>query len=364
VANQLSISGFANLDCTDKEQHPSGVVSVFPKDALVDAESLPHIKFLVVCPVVQRRNGQEYTDADFSNSKPLNDAIVQFSAAPPALHNRSPSTNADMNEWHSEIGEDGFAGIFKKMRDNGRSADYYIVAHAGASVADAELKDYVSKLKAPITYGTLLDSPQYAYVKNVAQRNAQRLAYQVARGYKVPVAHTQDTPSYTPDLHDAPPMRAESSINGGHLQATSSLRMLPRSVDSIADAVGSFHGVCPLADVSRVCYVIASPYDGIAIFKMNNSGIGDGLPATTGRTGATIPANFQLEEKRQRGFTWEQQAHLKNHPDLHPSAFRRVDESFLRAMRSLGWKQEGVVDREYLVPVAVKISNPELKRTL
>jgi len=93
--------------------------------------------------------------------------------------------------------------------------------------------------------------------------------------------------------------------------------------------------------------------------------MGIGLPATTGRKShhSTIS---ELDEKtfkqRSKGLMWEPSNANAQHPDLHPEAFHKVDAKFLEHMKSLGWRQEGVDNREYLVPVAVKITHPEVTR--
>lgn len=55
---------------------------------------------------------------------------------------------------------------------------------------------------------------------------------------------------------------------------------------------------------------------------------------------------------------WEGESTL--HKDLAPGAHYLVDKPFLAAMQKLGWKREN--ERDAMIPVLIKISNPELKR--
>jgi hypothetical protein len=74
------------------------------------------------------------------------------------------------------------------------------------------------------------------------------------------------------------------------------------------------------------------------------------------------PISDSVYEQRSQGITWENKESLRQHPDLHPNAFRPIDDTFLQKMRELGWQQTGTNNREYFLPVAVKIANPEMRR--
>jgi len=356
----FKIYGYVNADFKDEEDVASGLLSIHPIEAVVHPDSIPEqaFQYLVVCPIIER-NDKGYTDADFPINEKLNEAVVQYSDKPPSMYIKNKK-NADMDVWHSELNADGFAGIFKKVRENGRDADYFVVVQAGAPVACAEFKDYLNSQEG-LTFDELVDDPKFSYVQYAARRNAERIAYNVARAYSVPIAHTVDVSSYKKCESSAQPMRAEPPKC--HRQALSTIRVLPQGYKG-KECVGIFHGVRPVAETNDICFVCASPYDGIAIFNMNGNGIGHGLPASTGRS-QTEPTTEMTEKeakKRSRGIIWEGQDKLKVHPDLHPEAFKKVDSQFLQSMKDLGWKQEGIDNREYLVPVALKIGNPELKR--
>jgi hypothetical protein len=274
------------------------------------------------------------------------------------LNNRA-ANNTDMNSWNAELGDEGFAGIFKKVTENGRSADYFIAVQAGVSNASAELKDYISKHEG-MTFEQLVNDPAFGYIKHLAQRNAARLAYNVARTYQVPIHHTADISSYCEKDWHAQPMK--SVAKNGYQQAQSTINVLPNGYEG-KDTVAIYHNVRPVYEASQICFVTASPYDGIAVFHMKGNGVGIGLPATTGKSekySTLPPMDPKMAEQRAKGLIWETADKL--HPDLHPEAFRRVDTEFLNQMKAMGWKQEGIDNREYLVPVAVKITHPDVRR--
>lgn len=354
----LSIQGFHNQDATDEEEIPSGIVSIYSIDTPVNVDAIPDkiFTYFVLCPI---KNSAQYqfTDSDFQVSDKLHEAAPQYSNNPPSLHNRSPKNNFDINSWNAELGDEGFAGIFKKVKDNGRSVDYYIGVLATASNATQELKDYIASSKEPMTYGQLLQDPKFGYVRHLAQRNAQRIAYNIAREYKIPITQLEDISSYN--------KVGKPSKAVGDQQAQSTIKLMPQGYKGI-EAVAVYHNVRPVEEANTICYVVSNPYDGIAVFNMKRNGLGIGLPATTGRKlhHSKVPEMDQKTlQQRSKGLLWESTGSAASgHPDLHPETFRTVDSQFLESMKSLGWRQEGTDNREYLVPVAVKITHPGKKR--
>lgn len=284
---------------------------------------------------------------------------MQYSSNPPSMHIKNKN-NTDMDTWHAELNSDGFAGIFKKVRENGRDADYFVVVQAGAPVACAEFKDYLNT-QPEMTFAELVDDPKFSYVQYLARRNAERIAYNVARAYSVPIAHTVDVSSYKKNEFSAQPMRAEPPKC--HRQALSTIKVLPQGYKG-KECVGIFHGVRPVSESNDISFVCESPYDGITQFNMNGNGIGYGLPSSTGRSQKTARSTLSEKDinRRTRGVTWEDKDTLSFHPDLHPDAFNKVDSQFLQSMKELGWRQEGTDNREYLVPVVLKLGNPNKKR--
>ena len=123
-----------NLDASDPEEMASGMVSVFDKDAQVDAINIPNNlgQYMMISEIAPRKGG--YTDAYFQTKEmkqKLDDNVPQFNENPPLYGNRHRVTNNDTNAWGPELGqEDGMAGVYKVMEPNGRDARYYLAVRS------------------------------------------------------------------------------------------------------------------------------------------------------------------------------------------------------------------------------------------
>jgi hypothetical protein len=129
------------------------------------------------------------------------------------------------------------------------------------------------------------------------------------------------------------------------------------------------HAVVPADDLysQREFYVVNNHYDGISQFEISNIDAAlaaGGLPWDTGRAMAVdqVPlvgdaALNAMYAKRTARVAWEGSRTV--HPDLHVKAFRPVDASFRKAMKSFGWDAENHVQQ--LLPIVGKIHDPLLK---
>ena len=97
---------------------------------------------------------------------------------------------------------------------------------------------------------------------------------------------------------------------------------------------------------------------------MNGTGTGLALPSATGKTPESKDIDLEEHEDEiqhraiQSSIVWEGNNTL--HKDLAPGVHYQVDKPFLRAMQKNGWKREN--ERSHMIPVLVKITNPELER--
>jgi hypothetical protein len=352
------ICSFVNGDFTDEEDVPSGLLTVHPVDAQVHPDSLPRemFQYTVVVPIMDQVNKPDgYTDVDFQGKdkeQALHEAAPEHSSNPVSLEHRDANTNLDQDTWRAQLGgAEGFAGVFKEVKGNGRDASYFIVAQAGAPEACQQFKQNLIK-KPKTTFAQLLEDPEYNYVKYVAKRNAERLAYNVARALKVPITHTKDVGAYAKTVFSAQPMRAVPRYS----QALSSIQPIAFKGQP---AIGIFHKVRPKMQVNDFCMVNAGPYEGLVLFNMNGNAKGYGLPADVGRNAGELRTLPQKEIRaRARGITWEGKTDQSlAHPQLHPDAFRPIDNAFLDSLKDMGWSQTGLANRRYLVPVLVKIAS-------
>lgn len=341
-----------NADFADPNSVPSGLVAIHPLDAEVHPDSIPNemFEYLVVCKI----HDEDLTDAKFAGKEEnLASSIPQFSKSPPRLVGMRPKSGPDLDTWAPELGKNGYVGIFKQT--DGRDAQYYVVARAGAPMACREFKRHVVNGERRQFKDLLLD-PAFNYTKNMAKRNAERLAYCAARTLGVHIAQVPDASALAREPHIAKPYRAAPLP--GCCQDISAIETFAYQGKKCA---GVFHKVRSARKTSKTCFVSAGPHDGITIFNMKGGGSGVGMPVETGRGEPQKSVSESVMRKRARGFTWE--ARLDDHhPSLLPGAHKTIDNEFLKKMGKLGWRQEGVDNRQVLTPVIVKLGNPELER--
>jgi hypothetical protein len=188
---QVEIKAMHNQDFTDIENDiPSGIVMLHPPKVNVHVDSLPlnTFDYLAVCLIKKQGLNDQFFEG---KEEKLKEAVPQYVGQPASLEVRDPSTAQDGKHWQAELGENenSFAGIFKHVK--GRDIKYYVCAQAGAPVACRELRQKIANN--PMTFEQLLVDKDYNYCHYLAQRNVQRLAYNVARAYGVPISHMMDT---------------------------------------------------------------------------------------------------------------------------------------------------------------------------
>lgn len=340
------IYGLHTTDFADIENDlPNGIVMVHPVDAKVQVENLPlhAFSYLVVCPVISG-------DVSNLNEKELQKAVPQYSKQPATLQVRSVASGMDGKHWQAEFGEDehSFAGVFKKTK--GRDTTYYVCAQAGAPVACQQLREKL--MKNPMTFQQLLNDKDYNYCHYLAQRNAKRLAYNVARACKLNINHMQDTGSFSEFDYSAKPMQAIPL----HMQANSTISDLSYNSEN---AVAVYNKATPIDGIVTTQYIYEGPYNGIAVFNINGRAKGLALPSMSGRLEKPTKIT-QSVETRCNGILCEKMD-PKNHPDIIQNTFNETNnDEFIQEMIKLGWKIEGLHN---LVPVMVKIWDPTIKRT-
>lgn len=356
--NPKRIVSFVNADFTDGEDMPSGLVSIYSSDSNVHPDSIPQEAFqhTVVCQLLDKVDGSEWTDADFAGrEKTIQEAVRQFASNPPTLNNSHELTSEDDHYWQAELGSpDSFAGIFKKVHGGkARESDstYYVVAQAGAPLVTKQLKQRLLQKGEEMTYKQLLEDPDFNQAHHVSMRNACRLAYNVARALKVPIRHMMDRHSFVENSYQSKPYKAIPNF----AQPVSTIQALKGDV-------AVFHKVRPIKSAYNNCMVYSGPYDGIAMFSMKGNSNEIGLPASTGRSQSTVDASVKVDyKKRGRGLVWEGME--AKHPDLHPQAYRPIDDAFLEEMKKMGWRQDGTDNRHYMIPVLVKIYDDRVNRS-
>ncbi len=345
--NLIQVHSLINSNFASKTNAvPTGIVSIHPGDAIVHPDTIAADIFdvLIVCPIADPQN--EITDAYFKNKKLK--GIPQTSNNPPRI-NGIMTNGIDGDTWSAEIGT-GFAGVYKQLSEDKRHSKYFVVVQAGAPTARNEIRKMVVDNK--ITFNELLQNRKYNFGKYISKRNATRIAYCVSQAVGVKIAPNIDGESYVSHSSIARPFRAATTSK--YTQRVSSIQPISWKGES---RVAVFHGAIPASRVQQKCYVNAGPYNGIAVFNIKDSMNSFALPVNTGHTEKDLKKLSKDEEiKRSNGFEWENKTD-EFHDDLHPDAYKTVNNDFLKEMSQLGWKQEGLENRSLLVPVLVKISN-------
>jgi hypothetical protein len=334
-----------NADFTDKEDMPSGIVAIHPANVQVVADTLPNniFDYMIICPILKKKDGKEWIDDDFKG-KELH--VPQFSKQPVNLKTRNVETNQDAKYWTAEFGENdsSFAGIFKQAK--GRDTQYFVGVQAGAPLACQQLREQL--IRKPMSFKELLNSKEYMYCDYVALRNAQRLAYNVARSVNAEIKYHADIGSKVGTEYECPPWRADPK----YTQKVSSIMQLGDG------NVAIFNKVTPRSKITNNHFVYEGPYHGIAEFVMKNNTIGYGLPAHSGKI--ENPKKASNLDKRCQGIVCEK-TNIKQHQDVMFETFKQTDDTkFKEAMKKYGWKSEIVQNN--LIPVIIKVYDPNLKR--
>ncbi len=346
------VKAFHSADFTDSEDVPGGTLIVHPVGSKVHIDSIPlnAFSYLAIVPIKPMK---DYTDADFTSKKDLlHEAVSQYSDTPPSLRCKNVSSNipgSDGRNWTCELGEDSeaFAGVFKQTK--GRDTKYYIAVQAGAPMACKQLREKIAKT--PMTFEELISDKDYSYAHYIAQRNVERIAYNVARAFKVSVNQQLDVGSKREYEFSGLPMRVIPLF----MQATSTIVPI---VHESEHSIGVFSKLTPVSNAANINFVYEGPYNGIAVFNMNKRSIGHALPSASGKLANPVKLTESEISKRIQNVICE--GNIKKHPDIVADTFRPVDnDEFLDSFVELGWKRENV---QNLVPVAVKIFDPSIKR--
>lgn len=348
--NQIShIQAFHTADFSDSEDVPGGLLMIHPSNASIHTDSLPlnAFSYLAIVPI----SGNHWTDADFKGKEALiHEACPQFGSKPPSLRCQSIDTPLDGKPWNSEFGEDenAFAGVFKQSK--GRDTRFFIGVQAGAPLAVKELRKKINKKN--LTFEQLLVDREYNYAQYLAQRNCQRLAYNVARALKVPIRSMTDMGAFTEHEYSARPKLAVPL----YMQPISSIAPV---VHNSTRKIGIFNKLTPIENAAPLQFVYEGPYNGIAVFAMNGKGRGYALPAHSGKVATAWPLTPEEVTKRCRDVFCE--GDITYHPDMVADNYQPVDsEEFLESMKKLGWRQKTTLNN--LVPVSLKIFSPEIRR--
>ena len=363
----LAVRLFPNLDVTNEEEMPSGMQLVFNTSAKVDPTLISSSLFQVFA--VSKVHSEQALKDDYFADKSLQKAVEQFPSQPVKAELRSLKTNVEKAAWAPELGGSGsFVGVYSKAKDGDfRNKDYFIAARGTVPLLVKDLRQRIASQQPTFRDLTTKDEwrNMMQYSQQAARRNVFRTIANAAEACAVNVQRIDDNAAFLADPNHAPPEMAVPDWE----QSTYSIR---QGVYKNKPAVLVNYGVVPSEDClllkDKLFFVVANPYDGVAAFKVtdhNKIQAANGLPSDTGRKLAfeAIPRNEQAYKGRMDGVAWDSSKMAvasSIHPDLHVDAHHTISPAFKQGMQYMGWNATEHVEK--LVPLPLKIYNPELKR--
>lgn len=358
----IGIDVYPNVDMTDEDNIPNGIVLYMEPSAKVDPtlihDSLFHT--LAISKVQKgpfQANGK-MDDAVFSsNKKVLSNSVPQFAASPARAEIRQENMK-ETAPWNSELGGQGsFLGTYYKLADNHRDKDYYIAASGTVPLVVQDLKGEIRRTP-DLTYRQLMSDPEWnTKLRNGqywANRNVCRNIAEAAHNVQVAVARIPDLGARLPTPDHAHPTRAQPEF----AQVSHTIRDATWNRKPV---VAIYSGVTPRQQNSnKHVFVAENPYDGIAMFPLTSakSEAVQGFAADSGRRAGT--ANAKVDATRTNVCDWQGGG---QHPDMPSDAWHSAHSDHIKdTLKASGWNPEDSVHR--LVPIYVKLYNPALERNV
>ena len=328
---------FVNARFDDPMNVPSGVITIHPMDANVHRDSITPEMFTytTVC-AVNDRNGVLNNEYFKQKKELMNESIEQNSENPARIEGvETNSGYVDREPWSAELGENGYAGIYKQQTDDDK---YFVVVQSCASKV---YEDYKRKIvNNEMTFKDVLADNSFICGLNLAKRNCERLAYNVATSLGVEIHTTPDSCAKVDEEYIAKPFKSVA-----HDGMTKPLTKIGDIILDGERQAAIYNMVTPTQEVQKKHYVIEGPMHGITVFNMNNDTNGIGLPMTT-KIG-------MHQNKKTEKYVYEGAMNIKEKTRQHV----KINNDFLEAMEMSGWKQKGVNNRYRLTPVVVKLGN-------
>lgn len=362
----LGMEVYPNLDVSDVDNIPTGVVMYFDPSAKVDPTMI-HDKLFESTAVSKVLKGPhaahgEIADEAFSmNRGSFLNAVPQYSKAPARPEVRTAAMK-EMKPWHAEMGGDGsFVGAYSQLEPNHRDKTYYLVSRGTVPLIVQNLKEQIASERP--TFRELVSQKDWATKlqngKYMAQRNVQRNLVNMAAASQVAVSRIRDLGSKRPTPDHAYPVRAVPEWQ----QVSHDIRDAKWAGKP---AVAVYSGVLPAEDrrAAEDVFVAGNPYDGITVFPVKGPSDTSAYPIDTGRNARreahTAAKNARAIQERARVVAWENQQEHPLHSDVAPDAWKPINETFKTVMKRGGWNAEH--GTRMMIPIVVKVYNPEHDR--
>lgn len=366
----IEVHCFNNLDVSDMDDVPSGIAMFFDPNAKVDSTLISDNMFQMLAASRVLGGPDEsmpLKDEYFRGcAAAIGECVHQHPELPVSGSIRHPVTVLDKSAWAPELGGPGsFVGAYYQPRENLRDKDYYIVARSTVPLVVRDLKTAIREEQP--TYRDLMFGDRWKpVVRNAlytSRRNVHRSIANAAEACNVSVMRMDDIGAKLENIDHAPPESAVPDWEQ-NTYSMSAATLRGRVVTAM------YNGVIPQNECQLMAkdkfFVVSNPYDGIHVFPLSGPISASAIPADTGRSVTAVDITVAHVQRaiadRSDGVVWEKKTEHPHHVDLAPNAFRPISQAFKSQMKNCGWDAERHMSA--MIPLAIKIFNPELKRNL
>lgn len=334
--------------CTDVRGRPRGFIASVVSGATHYEDALLHDDMFETLILTRVTSNKELDPKQARTN--LDKAIGVAQGMAPTLE-RCGTTAQDNSSWEPALaGDRAFAGLVRFQGDVWGSPLYVAVRSSIPQIV-SELRQKASKEN--LTIDQLVQTPEFHKARDLALRNAERLAWKVVRSQGLDVSRVAQDVSAWADEHTTKPLRVLSES-----QRLSDIQQVATS-DNYAfynDAVKPH--VTTAAEPKL--FVVQGPRDGIIQYSLGRAAP-VGVPCTTQiirrPNKLTATAHAKEAELQRKSFIFPGQASQAFHPALLPGAYAKADAQFSEQLRQLD--VPNVVDVRRFTPVLLKLASPK-----
>jgi hypothetical protein len=252
VLGALGIVALPNIEAIDSANLlPSGTVICVRSDAQLDIGLLPDKMFSVLAlfPIIAKKGtiADEYFKSRMSVE--LGQRIAQKFGEGPTIANADLTAigkrlGSDEKSWKPMLGG-GFWSI-SKYEEELYTGQYYIAVYVPKTKLSTEFRDIATKIADDdahssnhSTFKDILELPEYHIATQLAQRNASKIALEVANAFGVVIHHTVDTaapvaPSTLTQPMIALPRHVTQFNHFDRVKVSTKTKNITRWIDSVA----------------------------------------------------------------------------------------------------------------------------------
>ncbi len=233
--DMLRMDCYANVDASNSEDVPVGVVMYFPPSATVDPTMISNNMFqhMTVTKALKGPRGVDLEDKHFQKAS----KAVGVSASPPNGETRDPATNRDGRLWIS----DSTACTLGAYYQLGEEKEYYLAIKGSVPHVIQDMKSEIAE-RLP-TYGDLVSKDEWRSLItsaiNMTRRNNGRNLVKMAEACKVKIPRDADPHVKLMSFHHVAPEVATPTWE----HPTYSI--VATNIDETTRVVALYNGVVP-----------------------------------------------------------------------------------------------------------------------